>query len=480
MFIGSNFTFAEERDFGRRPDFAPRRRLDRRLRELLERNNVKPIATPIQKGEQVLLGQKLFFDRILSGNYDTACATCHHPLTATSDSLALGVGTGTTNLGEVGIFRSRGEGRSFVPRNSPDIFNRGSELWHNIYWDARIAISGGMTSSPAGTQLPGELISPLQIQAMFPVTSRVEMRGSWDDANQGNELAAIEDTDFTGIWSALMDRLMGLEEYRRLFAEAFPNVPASSLGFQHAAIAIAAFEAEAFGIADSPFDRYLAGDRTALDDDEKRGAILFYGKANCSSCHSGSLMTDQKLHNLAVIQLGPGKNLSGLDFGRGEVTGNTRDKYKFRTPPLRNVTQTGPWMHNGAFSDLTDAILHHLNPKDSLKNYDPEAQIFQPELRDLVWQDRALYKELYDGFPEYDFDLDEEEIPLLLKFMNSLTSDNLHARLQAVIPSSVPSGLLEDGVAVPQYSSSLMKRSRKVEQLDRTQNSLTNRRYRER
>ncbi|MGB0600004.1 MAG: cytochrome-c peroxidase [Rubripirellula sp.] len=448
MFIGSNFASAEQRDFRRGKDLASRRGLDNKLRRLLRKNNVEAIATPIQKSEQVLLGQKLFFDRILSGNYDTACATCHHPLTATSDGVSLGVGTGTPTVGEVGVLRSRGEGRSFVPRNSPDIFNRGSELWHNIYWDARIEISGGVISSPAGTQLPSELITPLQIQAMFPVTSRVEMRGSRDDVNQGNELAAIEDTNFTGIWSALMDRLMGIEEYRKLFSEAFPSVPTSSLGFQHAAIAIAAFEAEAFGIADSPFDRYLAGDRTALDDDEKRGAILFYGRANCSSCHSGSLMTDQKLHNLAVIQLGPGKNASGLDFGRGEVTGDTRDQYKYRTPPLRNVTQTGPWMHNGAFSNLTDAILHHLIPKDSLEDYDPDAQIFQPEVRDLVWQERDLREILYDGFSEYDSDLKDEEIPLLLKFLNSLTSDNLHARLQAVIPSSVPSGLLEDGVAV--------------------------------
>ena len=136
---------------------------------------------------------------------------------------------------------------------------------------------------------------------MFPVTSRDEMRGNLDDVALGNEIAAIDDTDFTGIWNALMERLLANETYRQMFSEAFPEVPEASLGFQHAAIAIAAFEAQAFGMNDSPFDRYLGGDLSALSNEAKQGAALFYGQANCVSCHSGTLMTDQQHHNLASL-----------------------------------------------------------------------------------------------------------------------------------------------------------------------------------
>lgn len=425
----------------------PRRGLDKTLERLLRENDVQQIEIPIQNHEHVALGQKLFFDRILSGNYDTACATCHHPLTNTSDDLALGLGTGVENPGAIGPFRIRGEGRTFVPRNSPHLFNLGSERWHTTYWDGRIATTGGIVISPAGPQLPLELRTPLQIQAMFPVTSRVEMRGSLKDAQLGNEVAAIDDTDFIGIWSALMDRLLEIEEYRRLFKSAFPNIPESSLGFQHAAIAIAAFEAEAFGMLDSPFDRYVAGDRSALDADQKRGAILFYSSAKCSVCHSGTLMTDQKHHNLAVPQMGPGKSsIEGLDLGRFEWSGRDTDRYKFRTPSLRNVNQTGPWMHNGAFSNLADVILHHLEPKRAAERNKVVPQLYQVELRSTVVMGREVNRRMLETVSRPKYDLNKDEIGLLLRFLDSLTCDDLQARLDTVIPSSVPSGLLEDGL----------------------------------
>jgi cytochrome c peroxidase len=422
------------------------KRLDKTLERLLRKNDVQQIEIPIQNQEHVALGQNLFFDRILSGNYDTACATCHHPLTNTSDDLALGLGTGVENPGAIGPFRIRGEGRTFVPRNSPHLFNLGSERWHTIYWDGRIETTGGIVTSPAGPQLPLELTTPLQIQAMFPVTSRVEMRGSLEDAQLGNEIAAIDNTDFIGIWSALMDRLLEIEEYRRLFKAAFPSIPESSLGFQHAAIAIAAFEADAFGVLDSPFDRYVAGDRSALDADQKRGAILFYSSAKCSVCHSGTLMSDQKHHNLAVPQLGPGKSsIEGLDLGRFEWSGRDTDRYKFRTPSLRNVNQTGPWMHNGAFSNLADVIYHHLEPKRAVERDEVTPQLYQVDLRSTVVKDRYVNREMLETVSLPKYDLNQDEIGLLLRFLDSLTSDDLQARLSRVIPSSVPSGLLEDG-----------------------------------
>jgi cytochrome c peroxidase len=268
-----------------------------------------------------------------------------------------------------------------------------------------------------------------------------------EDVEAGNELAAIDDSDFIGIWNALMARLMANEEYRQMFANAFPEVPESSLGFQHAAIAIAAFEAEAFGMNDSPFDQYLAGDREALSHDAKRGAALFYGAAKCVSCHSGTLLTDQQHHNLAVPQLGPGKDpTSGLDFGRFGVTGSMSDLFEFRTPPLRNVTATGPWMHNGAFSSLEDVIRHHGDVGKSLEDYDPSVQIFQSDLREMVVDDESLNEWMLETVDTGDQDFDGNRVHFLMAFLESLTVPNLHERLQWVIPADVPSGLLEDGI----------------------------------
>ena len=420
---------------------------DEELRSLLADHGVEAIDTPQQDSKHVSLGQLLFFDRIICGNNDTACATCHHPMANTTDMLSLGIGTGSPNLNEIGVFRGLGEDREFIPRNAPDIFNRGSRHWTSMFWDSRVSTDGGNVISPAGASLPPELTSPLQIQAMFPPTSRDEMRGSHKDVLQGNKIATFTDDDFTGIWNAIFDRIMQIEEYRILFASAFPQVDEEDLGFQHVATALAAFEAEAFGFSDSPFDEFLRGDKNAMSRAAKRGASLFFGKATCSDCHTGTLLTDQQHHNLAVPQLGPGKDpVTGLDFGRSGVTGDDTDLYAFRTPPLRNVAATGPWMHNGAFTSLEDVIDHHLDPERSLKKYDERVQLIQPALRDTVLYDRDLRDSLLDYAAIDEIKLSREEKHDLIEFLHSLTAPDLTNRLKALIPVSVPSGMLEDGL----------------------------------
>jgi cytochrome c peroxidase len=340
-----------------------------------------------------------------------------------------------------------GEGREFVPRNSPDIFNRGSVHWTSMFWDSRVSTAGGVTTSPAGAALPGELVKPLQIQAMFPPTSRDEMRGSHEDVFNGNEVAAFADDDLTGIWEALFARIMDNDIYRAMFLDAFPEVDEADLGFQHAAIALAAFETEAFGMNDSPFDEFLRGNTQAMSRAAKRGAFLFYGKAGCVDCHSGTLLTDQLHHNLAVPQIGPGKNpLTGLDHGRMGITADPADEFAFRTPPLRNVAATGPWMHNGAFSSLEDVIEHHLDPKESLRDYRARLQLVQPDLIPTVINDRTMQDWMLDTAEEVDVELSRQEKSDLVEFLHSLTAPDLAARLQALIPASVPSGMLENGL----------------------------------
>ncbi|GIW40782.1 MAG: methylamine utilization protein MauG [Candidatus Binatia bacterium] len=419
--------------------------VDRELREVIaERGITVPDPGPSHDPTRVELGRFLMFDKILSGNKDISCATCHHSLLRTGDGLPVSIGTGGRGLGPL---RVRGEDRPFIPRNAPELFVRGSPEWRTMFWDMRVAGDPETGfSTPAGEHLPPGLESLLAAQAMFPVTSRDEMRGRPGDLavdGEPNELATISDDDLPAIWDALMARLLSVEEYRELFAAAYPDLPTEQLGFQHAANAIAAFEATAWALLDSPWDRYLQGDDDALPESAKRGALLFFGKARCSNCHAGSLFTDQQAHNLAVPQVGPGKGAEApLDFGRGRETGRLEDRYAFRTPPLRNVAVTGPWMHDGAFSTLESAVRHHLDPRASLLGYDPASHL-PPELVDTFQDDPDLLEEMLSLLDEELREppvLDESEIADLLTFLEALT-DPAALDLSEDIPERVPSGL---------------------------------------
>jgi len=424
---------------------------DRVLRKLLSQQSVGPLDPgPPQVPAQVQLGQALFFDGELSGNRDIACATCHHPFLGTGDELSLPIGTGAITPGTLGHDRVIGLGREIIPRNAPEIFNRGSLEWFTQFWDGRIEDMGVGFISPAGAALPPGLPNVLAVQAMFPVTSRAEMRGAVGDADilgNPNELALLEDGDLQGIWDGIMVRLLLFPGYQALFEAAFPNVDSGDLGFEHAAIAIAAFEAEAYTFLDSPWDKYLEGDNRALSKSEKRGALLFYGKAQCSSCHSGSLMTDQQYYNIGVPQLGPGKGAEApLDFGRGRETGNVADAFRFRTPPLRNCEVTGPYMHDGAFSDLRKVVRHHATSLKSLVSYDPDKHLDQSIVHATFDPTIQTEVELTIELDRLPTGLTKSEIRSLVKFLESLTAPNLKERLNVTIPDSVPSGLPIDGV----------------------------------
>src|SRR5262249_23868540 len=151
-------------------------------------------------------------------------------------------------------------GRAFEPRNSPTLLNAGS-IADSMFWDRRVRPGTGPTSNgtlitPAGAALPGSVTDLLAAQAMMPVTSRLEMRGEvcvLDVLGNPNELAALGDTDFTGIWQGIMARLLAIPAYVTKFGNAFPGVPQNALGFEHAAAAIAAFEKHTMGKLGSPF-----------------------------------------------------------------------------------------------------------------------------------------------------------------------------------------------------------------------------------
>ncbi len=343
--------------------------LDSELQTLLVRNGLAPLNLgPQPNANKVALGRLLMHDKELSGNRDISCATCHSANLSTTDQISLSIGVSGQGLGHDRILAPD---TNYISRNAPDLFNRGAPQWHTMFWDGRVSGTpkNGFTTR-AGDQLPAGLDSVLAAQAMMVVTSRLEMRGQAGDNDifgSPNELAIIEDANNTAIWNALMNRLKTIDAYRPFFAAAYPDVPESQLGFQHAANAIAAFESSAFSSTNSPFDRYLNGERKAMNTAAKRGAVVFYRDANCVICHSGTLMTNQGFHNIGVPQIGPGFGpATPLDYGRFAITGIATDKFAFRTPPLRNVALTGPWMHDGAFTNLEEVIRHYDNVPASL------------------------------------------------------------------------------------------------------------------
>ena len=420
--------------------------LDAELRQSLGRSGVVPIGpTPLQAPALVDLGQALLFDKILSGNRDIACATCHNPVSHAADGLALSIGTGGSGLGSS---RTLGPGRQFIPRNAPTLVNAGLGAFY-LFWDGRVSGLGfGAFQTPAGAALPPGLPSLLAAQAMFPVMSREEMRGVPGDRDRfgnPNELAALGDSDFVSVWQAVMRRLLAIPEYVSKFTAAFPGTSTSALGFQHAATAIAAFETQALTRTDSPFDRYLQHDDAALTVEQKRGALLFFGdKARCSSCHGGPLLGGQTFANAGVPQLGPGTGRGApLDFGRGELSNQDFYKFAFRATPLRNVELTAPYMHDGAFPTL-EAVLHHYNdvPR-ALREYDASQSQLPPALQQMYHGDDATIAAVLTNLDfrlSQPLHLTDGEIGELVAFLKSLT-DASAQDLTSLIPTRVPSGL---------------------------------------
>lgn len=449
------------------------------LRSTLAKHNVTPMEPVPEYSKELLdLGQALFFDPVIGGNRDVSCATCHHPDAFTGDGRSRAVGTAayTTDEGKrlpVGfnlIDLGNGEsvlagfsvGRAphpFTPRNSPEIFNRGDSEWHNNFWDGRaFKMENGkfaindmrLAKSPGLYQvvMPDSITHVLEAQAMMPVLSDDEMRGTkgqTDVSGAHNEIGEELGQNEEKIWQHLMKRVLGIDEYREMFNAAYPGEDIDKLHFASAAKAIAAFEVDAFTLLDSPWDHFLDGDDSALNPAQLRGAQLFYGRANCVECHSGRLTTDQEMHNIGIMPIGPGPDHSeDADYGVAHRSNAGMDQaYAFRTPPLRNVELTGPYMHNGAYTTLEAAVRHHFDPIHALDTYDP-AQL-EPEFRGAVHSEkeivqRILRSTLTDKLPPLEPAITNAEVNDLLAFLKSMTSPSAYD-LSHLIPDSIPSGL---------------------------------------
>jgi len=288
----------------------------------------------------------------------------------------------------------------------------------------------------SGETLPAGLSSPLSAQALIPLLARVEMRGGAGS----NELASLPDSDALGIWDGIVARLRAIPGYDTLFSAAYPGLSQDSLSIVQVANAIAAFESATWTATDSPYDRYLRGDTLALSPAARRGALLFFGKADCSRCHRGILLSDQAFHNIGIPPLGPGLD-GGPDIGRAAVTGRPADRYAFRTPSLRNITLTSPYMHNGVYQTLEQVIHHYMDARGAPARLDP-AQL-DPRLRATLDQSPATLADLtatLDSVVARPIGLSDAEVNDLVTFLFSLT-DPASAVLLRDVPRNVPSGL---------------------------------------
>ena len=404
------------------------------VRRLTAGRGITPLVPPPQvRPALVHLGQALAFDKILSGNRDIACMTCHMPRFATGDGRSLSIGQGATGLGTE---RSHPQ-NAFIPRNAPPLFNMFA--LQPLFWDGRVSRDAtGVFHTPAGARLTPAMtqvfeFGTLSALPLFPVLSRSEMR-----ADAGNELAEVPDDQEPVVWSRLMTRLGRIREYRRLFEAAYPGTRFEEMTFAHASNAIAGFFVDRMTFTNSAWDRFLAGDDGALTPVQLAGARNFM-TARCSICHNGPAFTDNQFHNVAVAQLGPGQGDGGGhdDFGRMRVTGNATERYAFRTPPLRNVELTGPYGHDGAFIVLRDFIDHYSQSDLKLQNFD--VLQLEPLLRNSVLATAAAILSTRDTLLQ-GVVFPPQVVDEVTEFMKALT-DPAARNLRRLTPQQVPSRL---------------------------------------
>ena len=238
---------------------------------------------------QVILGKKLFFETELSSNSKTSCNSCHNLDTFGVDNKKTSPG----HLGKLG------------KRNSPTVYN--AALHISQFWDGR-AVN-------------------VEEQAISPILNSDEM-------GMLNK-------------ETILKRLRSISEYQELFNDAFPETE-PSLTIKHIGIAIGAFERTL--VTPSRFDKFLAGDDSALNKDEISGLKLFQSHG-CIACHTGPGIGGSMYQKLGIA-----KKYETEDLGRFEITKNEADKYVFKVPSLRNITKTKPYLHDGSIESLPEVV----------------------------------------------------------------------------------------------------------------------------
>ncbi|MEM9349960.1 MAG: cytochrome c peroxidase [Pseudomonadota bacterium] len=402
--------------------------------------------------DQAKIGQLLFYDKILSGNMNISCGTCHHHTLAGGDGLSLGIGEGGVG---VGPDRTAGTGddqiRKRIPRSAPTLWNIGHKSVHTLFHDGRLRISdlyGNGFNSPAEEWLPQGLDNIIAAQAVLPLTAQFEMAGN----PRENEVAGAVHDRIDAAWPILAKRVRVIPEYGDMFVAAFPHIEsADQVTIVEIANALGAFIGREWQSFDSPYDAWLTRG-TPLPDPADRGRKLFFGKAGCTACHSGPLFTDQKFHALGLPAYGPGRTRRfdpmPRDVGRMGESDRLEDAYRFRTPSLRNVALTAPYGHNGAYPTLRGILEHHRDPVAMRTKWTrdmaalPEAPwleaidfVIQSDAREMARQASKLDLE--------GIDITDAELADIEAFLHALTGETAWERPLGR-PDSVPSGLSVD------------------------------------
>ena len=400
---------------------------------------------------QAELGQLLFYDKILSGNRNISCGTCHHHDHAGTDGLSLGIGEGGVGLGPE---RTPGTGadaiRKRIPRNAPALWNLGHKDIEVMFHDGRLTRSdkyGNGFDSPAEEWLPQGLDNLTAAQALFPLTAQFEMAGNPGE----NEVTGAVHERIDYGWPIIAKRVRTIPEYGEMFVAAFDHIDTpDQVTIVEIGNALGAFINSEWRSYDSPYDAWLAG--TPLAADAERGRQLFFQSARCSACHSGDLFTDQDFHALGLPAFGPGRTRRfdpiPRDVGRMGKTDLAEDAYRFRTPSLRNVALTGPYGHNGAYATLDAMIRHHTDPAASRADW----TLADANLPDVPWiaavdgairQDKAEMIRQASAQDVRNISLTKAEIVDVVAFLNALTGATAMERPLGR-PNTVPSGLPVD------------------------------------
>jgi cytochrome c peroxidase len=456
------------------------------FQQRLEANLGRPIDPKLAN-----LGRLLWFDKIHSLHRDNTCGGCHSPTNGFGDTQPMAIGVQNNNL--VGPDRAGPRNQ----RRTPLMVN--TALYPALMWNGRFnSSSGDPFDNSLGFHFPPpeddtrfsnandvlhQVTQLLQAQGQMPPTELTEVAGytgtcpnGVPDPTLGPAFCQFDDgkgetvplPDGTGsrnepIREKAAALLNATPAYRQLFGEVFPEVAAGApIDFYMFGKAIAEFEFTLV-FANAPIDRFARGQRDAMTAAEKRGALLFFGKAQCVQCHavagrsgvgeSNEMFTDFSERVIGVPQIapffgvgkgnvifdGPGQD---EDFGLEQISGNEADRYKFRTAPLRNLAVAPGFFHNGAFIRLEDAIRHHLNVYKSARSYDPVAAGVPRDLSQRLGPIEPVLQRL-DPLLRYPIHLSEEEFDDLVSFVrDGLLDERVKAdNLCKLVPVAVPSGM---------------------------------------
>jgi cytochrome c peroxidase len=324
------------------------------LRKTALDNGILPAKQLFDNRDKSLaeIGKQFFESEALSLNRKISCKTCHLKEFSSTDGIPNAVGVGGKGHGQ----KRLNSGGKFVPRNTLALWGRGGLGFDTLFWDGKVDFSNGAKLSQFGDNAPSD--DPLVVAVHLPA---IEIGEMLVDDKKVKKYKKETAKDGFEVYQLMTNKLRDNEKSAITQLSKLIGKKESEIRFIDIARAIASFIRSEFKIKETKFQKFLF-ENGELTDEEIRGGLIFYGKGKCSNCHNGPYFTDFKFYSISLPQLGFGKNGFGIDYGRFNVTFDPNDLYKFRTPPLHNVSKTGPYGHSGSVKTLKDAIAYHFDP----------------------------------------------------------------------------------------------------------------------